>query len=61
MTRQMRYIYIGDDDDDDDDNDDNDDDESAPLKYRDSPLNGRWNFPKKETVLYNNQSLETNF
>ena len=39
----LRYATIGDDDDDDDD----DADKSAPLKYRDSPLNGRWNFQKK--------------
>ena len=37
-------VYIGNDDDDDDD----DADKSAPLKYRDSPLNGRWNFKKKK-------------
>ena len=41
-------VYIGDDDDDDDDDDA---DKSAPLKYRDSPLNGRWNFQKKKTAL----------
>ena len=37
-------VYIGNDDDDDDD----DADKLAPLKYRDSPLNGRWNFQKKK-------------
>ena len=37
-------VYIGNDDDDDDDAPD----KSAPLKYRDSPLNGRWNFQKKK-------------
>ena len=30
------------------DDDDDDADKSAPLKYRDSPLNGRWNFQKKK-------------
>ena len=40
-------VYIGDDDDDDDD----DADKSAPLKYQDSPLNGRWNFPKKNGII----------
>ena len=39
-------VYIGNDDDDDDD----DADKSAPLKYRDSPLNGRWNFQKKTAL-----------
>ena len=38
-------VYIGNDDDDDDDDDA---DKSAPLKYRDSPLNGKWNFQKKK-------------
>ena len=36
-------VYIG--------NDDDDADKSAPLKYRNSPLNGRWNFPKKKNGI----------
>ena len=40
-------VYIGDGDDDDDD----DAAKSAPLKYRDSPLNGRWNFPPKNGII----------
>ena len=40
-------VYIGNDDDDDDDAAD----KSAPLKYRDSPLNGRWNFQKKTGII----------
>ena len=45
-------VYIGDDDYD-------DADKSAPLKYRDSPLNGRWNFQKKERyyIITNNYKL----
>ena len=40
-------VYIGDDDDD-------DADKSAPVKYRDSPLNGRWNFQKKRYYIITN-------
>ena len=41
-------VYISDDDDDDDA------DKSAPVKYRDSPLNGRWNFQKKRYYIITN-------